>query len=153
MMAGLLKFDPIGELKMSNAIEQARQFFEACETGKGWDGCKDYCHPGATFSSQTGALEGIDTLEGYAEWMKNLLTPIPDGHYELKSFSEDQERQCVTAFAVFHGTQTGPGGPVDPTGKTIAADYVYAMQFDGDLIKHMTKIWHDGISLAQLGWA
>jgi len=138
---------------MSNAIEVARQFFEACETGKGWEECKAYCHPSATFSAQTGALADIGTLEGYAEWMKNLLTPIPDGHYELKSFSEDEERQCVTAFAVFHGTQTGPGGPVDPTGKTIAADYVYAMQFEGDLIKHMTKIWNDGISLEQLGWA
>ena len=138
---------------MSNAIEVAGQFFEACETGKGWEECKAYCHPGATFSAQTGALAGIDTLEGYTEWMKNLLTPIPDGHYELKSFSEDEERQYVTAFAVFHGTQTGPGGPVDPTGKTIAADYVYAMKFEDGLIKHMTKIWNDGISLAQLGWA
>jgi len=138
---------------MSNTIESAREFFEACETGKGWDGCKGYCTSNATFSAQTGALAGIDTLEGYTEWMKNLLTPIPDGHYELKSFSEDVERQCVTAFAVFHGTQTGPGGPVDPTGKTIAADYVYAMELEGGLIKHMTKIWNDGISLEQLGWA
>jgi len=138
---------------MSNAIEVARQFFEACESGKGWEECKAYCHPGATFSAQAGALAGVDTLEGYTEWMKNLLTPIPDGHYELKSFSEDEERQCVTAFAVFHGTQTGPGGPVGPTGKTIEADYVYAMQFEGDLIRHMTKIWNDGISLVQLGWA
>jgi hypothetical protein len=85
--------------------------------------------------------------------MKNLLTPIPDGHYELKSFSEDEGRQCVTAFAVFHGTQTGSGGPVEPTGKKIAADYVYAMQFEDGLIKHMTKIWNDSISLEQLGWA
>jgi len=138
---------------MSNTIEKAKEFFEACETGKGWEECKTYCTPSATFSAQTGALAGIDTLEGYTEWMKNLLTPIPDGHYELKSFSEDEERQCVTAFAVFHGTQTGAGGPVDPTGKTIAADYVYAMEFEGGLIKHMTKIWNDGISLEQLGWA
>ena len=59
----------------------------------------------------------------------------------------------VTAFAVFHGTQTGPG-PVDPpTGKTVAADYVYAMEFDGDKIRHMTKIWNDAHSLQQLGWA
>jgi len=27
------------------------------------------------------------------------------------------------------------------------------MQFDGDRIKHMTKIWNDTISLRQLGWA
>lgn len=138
---------------MSSNLSQAKLFFEACETGKGWDGCKAYCHSGATFSSQAGVLSEIDTLKGYTEWMKNLLTPIPDGRYELKFFAEDEERNCIAAFAVFHGTQTGPGGPGKPTGKSLAADYVYAMQFDGDRIRHMTKIWNDTISLQQLGWA
>lgn len=138
---------------MSNRLESAMKFFDACETGKGWDACKTYCHSGATFSSQTSVLADIDSLEAYTEWMKGLLTPIPDGRYELKSFSEDKERNIVIAFAVFHGTQTGPGGPVDPTGNTVEADYVYAIQFEGDLIKHMTKIWNDTISLQQLGWA
>ena len=63
---------------MSNILEQAKLFFEACETGKGWDGCKAYCHTDATFSAQSGALSEIDTLEGYSEWMKNLFTPVPD---------------------------------------------------------------------------
>jgi len=137
---------------MSTNLESAKQFFEACETGKGWEDCKAYCHSDATFSSQTTVLADISSLEGYCEWMKNLLTPIPDGHYELKSFSADEARNSVVAFAVFHGTQTGPGGPGEPTGKTIAADYVYNMVFDGDQIKHMTKIWNDTISLQQLGW-
>lgn len=138
---------------MSDIRDAAKKFFEACETGKGWDTCKAYCRPDATFSSQTGALSDISTLEAYCEWMKNLLTPIPDGHYELKFFAADDAGQSVAAIAVFHGTQTGPGGPVPPTGKKIAADYVYHMIFDGDRIKHMTKIWNDTISLQQLGWA
>ena len=137
---------------MSNNFDPARQFFEACETGQGWDACKAYCHSDATFSSQTGALSEISTLEGYTEWMKDLLTPIPDGHYELKFFAADEANNTVAAFAVFHGTQTGPGGPVPPTGNTVAADYVYHMVFDGDRISHMTKIWNDTISLQQLGW-
>ncbi len=138
---------------MSDNLDQANLFFDACETGKGWDGCKAYCHPGATFSAQSGVLSDIDTLEDYSEWMKNLLTPVPDGHYELKFMAEDKQRSCVAAFAVFHGTQTGPGGPGEPTGRKIAADYVYAMEFDGDRIRHMTKIWNDTVSLQQLGWA
>jgi predicted ester cyclase len=138
---------------MSTILDQAKLFFEACDTGKGWEGCNAYCHPGATFSAQTGALADIDSLQGYTEWMKNLFTPIPDGHYDLKCMAEDEERNCVAAFAVFHGTQTGPGGPGEPTGKTIAGDYVYVMQFEGDRIRQMTKIWNDGISLQQLGWA
>lgn len=137
---------------MSAILEQSELFFEACETGKGWEGCHAYCHPGATFSAQAAALGEIDTLEGYTDWMKNLLTPIPDGHYELRFFGLDEKRQCVAAYAVFHGTQTGPGGPGEPTGNSIAADYVYTMQFEGSLIRHMTKIWNDTISLQQLGW-
>lgn len=137
---------------MSNITEIAALFFDACETGKGWEACKEYCHPNATFSAQAAALADIDNVEAYTEWMKGLLVAVPDGHYELKSFATDEKRNCVTAFGVFHGTQTGPGGPGEPTGNVVAADYVYAMQFEGTLIRHVTKIWNDTISLQQLGW-
>jgi predicted ester cyclase len=138
---------------MSAIEETASDFFVACETGKGWEGCRPYCHADATFSAQTGALAGVDSLEAYAEWMKNMFTPIPDARYELRSFAVDDERRNVTAYAVFRGTHTGEGGPVGPTGKSLEADYVYVMEFDGDRIRHLTKIWNDGISMTQLGWA
>jgi ketosteroid isomerase-like protein len=131
----------------------ARDFFEACETGKGWEACKEWCHPDATFSCQADALADRKTLAAYADWMKGLLGPIPDGHYVLKAFAVDTEQSCVVAAAEFHGTQTGPGGPVGPTGKSVVSDYAYVMQFDGDKIRHMTKIWNDLQALRQLGWA
>ena len=93
------------------------------ETGKGWEGCKDYCRADATFSAQAGALAEINMLEGYCDWMRDFFTPVPDAHYELKFFGADESRSTVTAVAVFHGTQTGPGGPVPATGNTVAADY------------------------------
>jgi steroid delta-isomerase-like uncharacterized protein len=133
--------------------DTAEQFFDACETGKGWAGCQQYCHEDSTFSAQAGALEGIETLEQYTEWMKGLLTPLPDGQYEVRSFAVDEERNNVAAYGIFRGTHTADGGPVPPTGKRVEADYVYVMQFDGDRIRHMTKIWNDGESLRQLGWA
>jgi predicted ester cyclase len=138
---------------MSKLLGPARKFFDACESGQGWEGCKAYCHPNATFSAQAGALASIATLEGYCDWMKALFTPIPDGRYELKFFAADEERSSVAAVAVFHGTQTGPGGPVPPTGKKVAADYVYHMVFADGRIRHMTKIWNDAVSMQQLGWA
>jgi predicted ester cyclase len=104
---------------MASMKTTAKEFFDACETGKGWAGCQQYCHPAATFSAQAAALTGVNT---------------------------------VTAYAVFRGTHTGEGGPVPPTGKRVEADYVYSMQFDGDRIRHMTKIWNDGITMQQLGW-
>ncbi len=131
----------------------AMQFFDACETSKGWEVCQQFCHPKATFSAQAGALDGVDTLQAYTDWMKGIGAVMPDGNYEIRSFAIDEERHNVAAYAVFRGTHTGEGGPVPPTGKSLEADYVYVMQFDGDKISHMTKIWNDGISLVQLGWA
>jgi predicted ester cyclase len=138
---------------MSSIESVAQRFFDACETGKGWEACKRDCHPEATFSAQTEALAGIETLQAYTEGMKGLLTPLADGSYEVRCFAVDDERQSVAAYGVFRGTHSGQGGPVPPTGKRAEADYVYVMEFDGVKIRYMTKIWNDGITLKQLGWA
>lgn len=90
--------------------ETAERFFEACETGKGWEGCQRYCHPNATFSAQTAALAGVTTLQAYTGWMKGLLTPLPDGRYEIRSFAVDEGRKNVAVYGVFRGTHTGQGG-------------------------------------------
>lgn len=137
---------------MSSMSETAMRFFEACETGKGWEGCRPYCHANATFSAQAGALQGVETLQAYTDWMKGMFAAMPDGSYELRSFAVDDQRRNVAAYGVFRGTHTAEGGPVPPTGKHVEADYVYVMQFEGDKIRHMTKIWNDSISLRQLGW-
>jgi predicted ester cyclase len=138
---------------MASMSDTAAQFFEACETGKGWDGCSQYCRDDATFSAQAEPLADIKVLKGYTEWMKGLMVLMPDGSYDVKAFATDDERDSVVAYAVFSGTHTGEGGPVAPTGERVSSDYVYVMKFDGDKIGHMTKIWHSGIALQQLGWA
>lgn len=143
----------MSEVTAAPVAEVARAFFEACETGKGWDVCREFCTPDATFSAQAEPLEGVQTLEQYTDWMKGLLTLLSDAGYELKSFATDEDRGNVMAYAVFHGTHTGEGGPVPPTGKSASADYVYVIEFEGDRIRHMTKIWNAGITLKQLGWA
>ncbi len=137
---------------MSLMKEKAEQFVDACDTGKGWETCRQYCHPRATFSAQADALAGVDTLEAYTEWAKGLLTPMPDGRYEVRSFAVDEDRNNVAAYSVFRGTHTGEGGPVPPTGKRVETEYVYIMEFEGDQIRHMTKVWNDGVGLKQLGW-
>jgi predicted ester cyclase len=85
--------------------------------------------------------------------MKGMMAVLPDAHYEVKSFATDAERNNVAAYGVFHGTHTGSGGPVPPTGRHTSTDYVYVMQFEGDKIVHMTKIWHAGLAMKDLGWS
>ncbi len=138
---------------MASMADTAKAFFDACETGKGWEGCKSHCKPDATFAAQAEPLADVRTLQQYADWMKGLMTLMPDGSYAVKSFAVDNERNNVCAYAVFSGTHTGEGGPVPPTGKKTASDYVYVMEFDGDKIRHMTKIWHAGWAMRDLGWA
>ena len=137
---------------MASMSDIAKAFFEACEAGKGWEACKAYCAPNASFSSQAEPLAEVKTLQQYADWMQGLMKMMPDGRYELKSFAADGERSNVIAYAVFKGTHTGEGGP-PPTGKSLSSDYVYAMDFDGGRIRHMTKIWNAGWALKELGWA
>ncbi len=131
----------------------AEAFFEACETGKGWDACREHCTPDATFSAQSEPLLNVTTLAQYTNWMQGILSVLPDAHYELRSFATDSVRSNVAAYAVFHGTHTGQGGPVPPTGRRLSTDYVYVMQFENGKIAHMTKIWNAGLALKELGWA
>ena len=138
---------------MSSITEIARTFFVACEEGKGWEGCSKYCTRDATFSAQAEPLADLETLEQYTQWMKGLHTFMSDAGYDLKSFATDEERRCVCAYAVFSATHTGEGGPCPPTGKSTSTDYVYVMEFDReDKIQHLTKIWHSGLAMKDLGW-
>ncbi|HEY2182876.1 MAG TPA: nuclear transport factor 2 family protein [Gaiellaceae bacterium] len=140
-------------IETASMTETAKAFFDAVDTGQGWEACSAFCHPDATFTGQAEPLAEIQTLADYAEWMKGLMSITPDGRYEMKAFAVDPDRQSVVAYAVFHATHTGEGGPVPPTGRSTNSDYVYVMEFDGDKIRHMTKIWNAGWALRELGWA
>lgn len=137
---------------MSAMSDTAMKFFEACEAGKGWDACAPYCTADASFAAQSEPLADVKTLADYANWMQGLMTILPDAGYDLKSWAIDEARGNVNAYAVFNGTHTGEGGPMPPTGKSASTDYVYVMQFSGDKISHMTKIWNAPWALKQLGW-
>jgi predicted ester cyclase len=132
--------------------ETAEAFFHACESGKGWGECSKHCTPDATFSAQSDVLSAVRMLEHYVGWMQGLYEVMPDASYEVRSFAVDDDRGNVMAFGVFRGTHTGEGGPVPPTGKSVEAEYGYIMEFEGERIRHMTKVWNDGFSMQQLGW-
>ncbi|WP_439577304.1 nuclear transport factor 2 family protein [Elioraea sp.] len=137
---------------MISDLTAARAFFEACEAGAGWEGCKAHCTPDATFSAQAWALAEVKSLSAYADWMKGIMGVLTDGHYDLKCFAHDPDRNTVAACATFIGTHLA-GGPIAPTGKTTRTDYVYVMTLAGGRISHMTKVWNDGYALKELGWA
>ncbi len=137
---------------MSDSRETALGFYHACESGSGWAGCAEFCTPDAGFSAQAGAIAEMETLEAYCDWMKGVVTILPDASYELKAVGADEENDRVTIFGVFSGTHTGEGGPVPPTGKKTESDYVYVADMRDGKIARVTKIWNDGWAFGQLGW-
>jgi hypothetical protein len=133
--------------------DTAAAFFEACESGQGWAECARYCTPDATFAAQSEALAEVATIEDYSNWMQGLHTFMSEVSYDIEGFGVDAGRNRVVISAVFRGTHSGDGGPLPATGKSTASDYAYTLQFDGDKIVGMTKIWHSGMAMQELGWA
>ena len=54
----------------------AGEFFEACEAGEGWEGRKEYCTAGATFSAQAEPLAVTDlaTVHGLDEAVAHVYS-------------------------------------------------------------------------------
>ena len=119
-------------------FETAEKFFEAIETGKGWNGCKIFCSDNASFSAEAVKLENIKTLEDYADWMRALYDRVSDVSYDVRGFAEDDLRNLVLAFGVFHGTPIADGPQ-----EAFSTNYVYSIEFEGLKIRHVTKIWND----------
>src|ERR1700694_2517675 len=61
-----------GEIPMTSITAVAKEFFIACEVGKGWEVCKEYCTPHASFAAQAEPLASVTTLAEYTNWMKGL---------------------------------------------------------------------------------
>src|SRR3954453_13181283 len=99
----------------STMTDTARAFFEACETGGGWEACSAYCTADASFAAQAEPLADIRTLEGYADWMKGLLVFMADGRYELKPFAADWGRQNGSLIASCTWPQSVGGRASPPT--------------------------------------
>ena len=57
-------------------LDIAEKFFWPCDEGKGWDYCKEYCHPNATFKTDADTLVHLDRLEDYVEWTRARDTAI-----------------------------------------------------------------------------
>jgi hypothetical protein len=61
----------------------------------------------------------------------------------------------VSVCATSHAVTTAPGDTVEKMCfilPILQTDYVYVMDFDGEKIRHMTKIWHAGLVMKELGW-
>jgi predicted ester cyclase len=137
---------------MGSIAATANAFLEQCETGQGWEACRPFCTDAASFAAEAEPVAHITSLADYTEWMRALFTMLPNATYDLKALATDAARETVIAFAVFSGTHSGADGPVPATGRSAVSDYCYVMEFEGDKIRHLVKVWNAGWAMRQLGW-
>jgi hypothetical protein len=137
-----------------SAFENAKLFFEACESLKGWAGCEQYVAPGATFEAQCEPLTDVRTVEAYCEWMRGFGTVTAPGcSYDLHACGFDADTSTALFFATFHGRHTGEGGPVSPTQKETHTHYVYALTMNSEgKVSRMVKVWNAPWAMRELGW-
>ncbi|MEM7279494.1 MAG: hypothetical protein AAF385_15380 [Pseudomonadota bacterium] len=137
-----------------SAMQTATDFFHACESLKGWTGCKQYVADGAGFVAQSEPLVDVGTVEDYCEWMAGLgSTALAGCSYKLHTSAFDANNNTALFFGTFTGTHVDEGGPVPPTNKETNSHYVYVVKLnDENKISHMTKIWNAPWALTELGW-
>jgi hypothetical protein len=137
-----------------SAMENATNFFHACDSAKGWDECSQYVAEGASFHAQSEPLVDITTVEGYANWMAGFgENVVPGSSYEIHTSAYDDASKTAIFFATFTGKHTGDGGPIPPTNKETNTHYVYifSMNDEGKIAK-MQKVWNAPWALKELGW-
>jgi hypothetical protein len=135
-------------------MQNATDFFHACDSAKGWDQCSQYVAEGASFHAQSEPLVDITTVEGYANWMAGFgENVVPGSSYEIHTSAYDDASKTAIFFATFTGKHTGDGGPIPPTNKETNTHYVYIFTMnDEGKIEKMQKVWNAPWALKELGW-
>lgn len=138
-----------------SAFENASKFFVACETSKGWAGCKPYVAQGATFAAQSEPLTDVKTVEAYCEWMAGFGNiTAPGATYDLHVSCYDEATRTAVFFATYHARHTGEGGPVPPTNRETHSEYVYFLTMnEDDKVASMVKVWNAPWAMRELGWS
>jgi hypothetical protein len=79
--------------------------------------------------------------------------PLKGCSYDLHASAYDERNKTAVFFATFTGSHVGDGGPVPPTHKRTATDYVYVLTMNGDdKVQKMCKVWNAPWALKELGW-
>lgn len=147
--------NPRNRTMTSTAFSNAKKVFECIDTAKTFDTISEYVEEDATFNCQAAAMNDLNTVKDYSDWMVDFgIQTVPGYTYDVHYCAWDENTKTAMYFATFHATHTGPGGPVEPTNKTMHANYTYcAVMNEDNKITEMTKVWNDGYSMTEIGWA
>ena len=125
------------------------------ESGKGWEVCKNFCTPNASFRTQA-SVEIGNLVENYTEFMNLTHKLMPNLYWTDLVNAYDEETSTALISGTLHGkhTNTPEGAPMPPpTFKSVESDYVYRIHFnEAGKIDSLNKIWNFELAAKQLGW-
>jgi hypothetical protein len=139
----------------ATAFTNAKRIMVALDAPKPFEEIADIVVEGAPFICQAAALDGVDTIKAWADWMVNFGTNIAPGcSATVHSVAWDADNKTAHYFATFHAKHTGDGGPLPATNQETNTHYNYVLVMnDDDKCVSMTKVWNDGYCLKEMGWA
>ena len=121
-------------------MRAATALFDACEAGKGWDGCAQYCPPDAAFSCQAvdkmpgqPPITQCKTLEAYIQWMRGVVEVLEEDKatVEVNAAAFDEGRSVAIFVATFGGF----------------SHYVYKIHINEEgKCDDMVKVWNDAFA-------
>jgi steroid delta-isomerase-like uncharacterized protein len=99
-------------------------------------------------SAATPGVE-VRNLEEFKEYLKQDLTAVPDAKQTI-----DRIFGCgsmVAVRAIYRGTQTGPMGPLPPSGREVELPFIGLLRVENGKITEMWVEWDNLTALTQLG--
>jgi len=93
----------------------------------------------------------VRSLEDFQRFLKDDWSAVPDGRTSARFLVAEGE--LVAAYCTLTGTQTGPWGPIPPSGKHFEIDFSGVFRIAGGKIAELWITWDNMAVLAQIGAA
>jgi predicted ester cyclase len=91
----------------------------------------------------------VRSLQDLKEFLREDARAFPEGAVRLQTVVG--EGDLVGFWATYEGTQTGPMGPLPPTGKRMSCEFSGIIRIGNGQIQHMWVTWDNLSLLGELG--
>jgi hypothetical protein len=118
----------------------AHLFVDSCDAGRGWTGCKYWCHDDASYSCEIGQTPNASKLAAYTDSKKKQLLLGVNCENIVKCLDVYDSLDPAYAVAKMRYPQTNNCGPAPSANTPTDPSYAYIIEFEGDKIRHVIKV-------------
>jgi steroid delta-isomerase-like uncharacterized protein len=137
----------MGDLEDQNK-SVAQRFSEAVNSRR-LDLLDDLVAPDFVRHCQATPSVRVRSLEDFKRFLEEDWAGAPDGQFTARFMVA--EGNLVALYCTYAGTQTGPWGPIPPSGKRFELDFSGVFRMAGGKIAELWITWDNLALLTQLG--